>query len=174
MIERTGHCTFVSISYERLSDYCPHCSMMGYSATNCKRQPPKDITSDDRRGRIRSCDKAPSKADKGKTKVTETSHKGAQPDTPTSLSNQFTALVMKHEQISEHQFPKASQTQPRYLIEQVEEVPPLEYIDTQAPNIIGATDPIDGNINPLEDPDQNAPNMEYDQIHMPVDHNSSV
>lgn len=35
MIERTGHCLFVSLSYENLPNFCPHCSMVGHSITRC-------------------------------------------------------------------------------------------------------------------------------------------
>lgn len=38
MLERTGHCGFVSITYERLTAFCPHCTMLRHSSADCKRQ----------------------------------------------------------------------------------------------------------------------------------------
>lgn len=49
VLERTGHYTFVSISYERLPDFYSHCSIVGHSITNCKKQPSKDDVSDYKR-----------------------------------------------------------------------------------------------------------------------------
>lgn len=42
MLEQPGHCGFVTITYERLPEFCPHCSIIGHSVSNCKRQRTKE------------------------------------------------------------------------------------------------------------------------------------
>lgn len=35
MVERTGHCAFVSIAYEYLPEFCSHCRVVGHSVSKC-------------------------------------------------------------------------------------------------------------------------------------------
>lgn len=56
MVERTGHCTFLSLHYEWIPDYCQHCNVIGHAPANCRWQKPKDFSreaDDTRRGRLR-------------------------------------------------------------------------------------------------------------------------
>lgn len=36
MIEHQGFCSFVSLSYERVPNFCSHCTIVGHSISNCK------------------------------------------------------------------------------------------------------------------------------------------
>lgn len=47
LLERQGHCAFVSISYERLPEYCSHCSIIGHSVNNCRRNKSSDKDKED-------------------------------------------------------------------------------------------------------------------------------
>lgn len=43
MLERTRYSTFVSISFERLLDFCPFCNLIGYSTAFYKRFRPREV-----------------------------------------------------------------------------------------------------------------------------------
>lgn len=96
MLERQGHCALVSIFYERLPDFCTHCSVVGHSATNFRWNKTKDgekddgVTNNSRRSRSRSQSfrkkNAMTSSDKGKEVVSEAPPVNASSIAPASTS----------------------------------------------------------------------------------------
>lgn len=101
MLERQGHCCFVSLSYEWLPSFCPQCNVVGHSTTTCRKNKPppasKGLDSDDvsRRGRSREVYREkPRQKGKDKMPVEGAPEIGVSGSGPSSLdtSNKFAAL----------------------------------------------------------------------------------
>lgn len=70
MVELTGHCTFVSISYESVPESCPQCNIIGHSSATCWKQKP-DGDSSKGRGRSRDRTAQTKQSGKGKGKAVD-------------------------------------------------------------------------------------------------------